>query len=148
MSKELHPSARFKAPNTILTGTPLKNILDRKLIALIAESFADAHAKFETASFQKAANTGLDEHELVGRGLHIAKALASHLPEEFPAAAKIIIASFGPELSKTEKNGLAPFFYLPHAHFISTYGLEHPEDGLQANYELTKRFTAEFSIRP
>jgi 3-methyladenine DNA glycosylase AlkC len=51
-------------------------------------------------------------------------------------------------LSKTESNGLSPFFYLPHAHFISTYGLKHPEEGLRANYELTKRFTAEFSIRP
>ena len=148
MSNTSHPSARFKAPNSILSGSPLKNLLDRKLIALIAESFTHAHQEFDANRFQKTANLGLDEHELVGRGLHIARALAAHLPEDFPKASKILIASFGPELSKTDKNGLAPFYYLPHAHYIATYGLEHPADGLRANYELTKRFTAEFSIRP
>lgn len=43
---------------------------------------------------------------------------------------------------------MAPFFYFPHAHLIATYGVSSFESGMQANYEITTRFTAEFSIRP
>jgi len=53
----------------------------------------------------------------------------------------------GPELTRTEGNGLAPFFYLPHALLIAK-GVDHFQIGMEANYELAKRFTAEFSIRP
>ena len=58
-------------------------------------------------------------------------------------------------LTNTEDNGLAVFFYLPHNSFISTYGLDSAfndgkdpfENSMKAQYELTKRFSAEFSIR-
>jgi 3-methyladenine DNA glycosylase AlkC len=43
---------------------------------------------------------------------------------------------------------MAGFFYLPHGYFIAEHGLEDFEPAMRANYELTKRFTAEFSIRP
>jgi len=36
----MHPSERFAAPGSILTGVPLKLLFDAKLVALIAESFA------------------------------------------------------------------------------------------------------------
>lgn len=39
---------------------------------------------------------------------------------------------------------------MPHSHFMAKYGLEeeHFEISINALYEVTKRFTAEFSIRP
>src|SRR5829696_3962924 len=70
------------------------------------------------------------------------------LPADFRQLAPILIASMGPELAKTADNGLAPFFYLPHAHIIAAHGVTHFELGMKANFELTRRFTAEFSIRP
>jgi 3-methyladenine DNA glycosylase AlkC len=45
-------------------------------------------------------------------------------------------------------NGMAPFFYLPHVFFIRDYGLGHFAVSMAAQYELTQRFTAEFSLRP
>ncbi|MDD9945069.1 MAG: DNA alkylation repair protein, partial [Myxococcales bacterium] len=64
------------------------------------------------------------------------------------AASEIVIASLGPPLQQTEGNGLRVFFFLPHASFIATSGSAHFDAGMAANYELTRRFTAEFSIRP
>jgi len=43
---------------------------------------------------------------------------------------------------------MASFIYMPHCVFVAEYGLDHFELSMRANYELTKRFTAEFSIRP
>jgi len=66
------------------------------------------------------------------------------------------LASLTPPLNGTEDNGLAVLFYLPHVSFVATYGL-NPEDNngqdpfetsMRAQYELTKRFSAEFSMRP
>ncbi len=41
-----------------------------------------------------------------------------------------------------------PFFYLPHTIFVAEHGLDHFELSMKAQYELTKRFSAEGSIRP
>jgi 3-methyladenine DNA glycosylase AlkC len=74
--------------------------------------------------------------------------MAAHLPASFDALAPLLVQSFGPPLAATEGNGLAPFFYFPHSQLIATRGVSSFASGMQANYELTQRFTAEFSIRP
>lgn len=143
-----HPAERFQAPGTILTGVPLKELMGRDLIRLIGESFAAVVPSFRRRPFESEAIQGLDGLELSGRATHIARALASRLPSDFDSAAPLLMASLGPELTATEGNGLAPFFYYPHAAFIAEFGVDHFESGMRANYELTKRFTAEFSLRP
>lgn len=78
-----------------------------------------------------------------------------HLPQTYSQAIEIILESLTPPLKQTEGNGMAVFFYLPHSSFIAKYGMnaqfndgEDPfELSMQAQYELTKWFTAEFSIR-
>jgi 3-methyladenine DNA glycosylase AlkC len=42
---------------------------------------------------------------------------------------------------------MAPFFYLPHVLFVAAHGLGHFDVSMRAQYELTKRFSAESSIR-
>ncbi len=42
---------------------------------------------------------------------------------------------------------MAPFLYLPHVFYVAQYGLDHFEASMHAQYELTQRFSAEFSIR-
>lgn len=43
---------------------------------------------------------------------------------------------------------MAPFFYLPHTMFVAEHGLDRFDVSMRAQYELTKRFSAEASIRP
>ncbi|MGH8436765.1 MAG: DNA alkylation repair protein, partial [Pseudomonas sp.] len=50
-------------------------------------------------------------------------------------------------LANTEGNGMAPFLYLPHVCYVMEYGVDHLETSLDLQYELTKRFSAEYSIR-
>ena len=82
--------------------------------------------------------------------------LRRHLPPAYDDAIAILTRSLTPVLSRTEGLGLAVFFYLPHVSFIALYGLDPAENGgrdpfetsMAAQYELTRRFSAEFSMRP
>jgi 3-methyladenine DNA glycosylase AlkC len=78
------------------------------------------------------------------------------LPPAYDDAIAILTRSLTPPLSCTEGLGLAVFFYLPHVSFVTLYGLDPAENGgrdpfetsMAAQYELTRRFSAEFSMRP
>jgi 3-methyladenine DNA glycosylase AlkC len=143
-----HPAQRFIAPSTIQHGAPLKELMGRKLVALIAESLAEVLPEFDLKRFQARACRGLDKLELKERASNIAHAMAEQMPADFDELAPLLIKSFGPTLQATDGNGLAPFFYFPHAQLIAAYGVSSFEGGMKANYEITTRFTAEFSIRP
>jgi 3-methyladenine DNA glycosylase AlkC len=143
-----HPAQRFVAPATIQQGAPLKELIGRPLISLIGESLAQVATGFDRKRFQTRAARRLAKLELKERALHIARAMAEQLPPDFDDAAPLLVKSLGPPLAATEGNGLAVFFYLPHSQLIATYGVAKFESGMAANYELTQRFTAEFSIRP
>ncbi|MEI9813226.1 MAG: DNA alkylation repair protein [Acidobacteriota bacterium] len=125
-------------------ASQLKHFFDSKLIGGIALDFKRAHAAFDATSFVKDCQRGLDELELLARGWHIAEALRRHLPSDFAAASQILLRSLGPA---AESSGMASFRFLPHTCFVSKYGIDDFENSMRLQYELTQRFSAEFSIR-
>lgn len=127
---------------------PLKNSYGPEIPTKIAGMIAAIYPAFDGETFLRDVLDGYEALELMPRGRHIAKALRGHLPEDYAQAIKILVASMGPITDGTESSGMAPFLYLPHSFFIAEYGLDHFDLSLQAQYELTQRFTAEFSIRP
>lgn len=147
-SSNIHPAQRFIAPASIQPGVPLKELLDGRLVKLIGESLVQAVPGFDVRRFQARAVRDLDKLELKERALSIAQAMAEQLPAAFDELSPLLIRSLGPPLVRTAGNGLAPFFYFPHTHLIATSGLSSFDSGMAANYEITQRFTAEFSIRP
>jgi 3-methyladenine DNA glycosylase AlkC len=96
------------------------------------------------------AASGLETLELLDRGRHIARVLAAHLPPDYPEAVAVLLRSLGPEHATDELlgAGMAPFFYFPHTIFVAERGLDHFDLSMRVQYELTKRFSAESSIRP
>lgn len=145
-----------KAPSSIVKGASLKELLGDEAIACLAWNISLVLPNFDVKSFRAAALDGIDTLGLMDRGPHIARALRRFLPGRFDRAANVLLATLTPPLGQTEKNGLAVFFYHPHASFVSEYGIDpiHNEGtdafdvAMNAQYELTKRFSAEFSIRP
>jgi len=128
---------------------PLKTFFSPELVQRLAADLLRVHADFPAAQFIEQACAGLAGLELLDRGRHIARTLASCLPE-YPRAISILLDSLGPEHASDELAGagMAPFFYLPHTLYVAEYGLDHFDLSLQAQLELTRRFSAEFSIRP
>jgi 3-methyladenine DNA glycosylase AlkC len=127
---------------------PLKNGFGPAVVRDIAQTIGAVHPPFDRRSFIAAALDGFDTLELMPRARHIAAALRRFLPDDYARAANILIESLGPKLERDAGNGMAPFFYLPHVFYVAAHGLEHFELSMRAQYELTQRFTAEFSIRP
>ncbi len=136
------------APQSIQKGVPLKLLLDQEAIAQLAENIHLVYSKFDTAGFVIDAQKDITPLGIKERGTHIAVALKEYLPADYSEAITIILKSLTPPLDKTEGNGLAGMFYMPHCSFIAQYGLGHFDISMNAQYELTKRFTCEYSIRP
>ena len=144
------------APTSIQKGVPLKHLLGREAVECLARNVSIAFSEFDAEAF---CNTALDELEPLGileRGQKLARALWLYLPPNFSSAIDILLNSLTPPLTKTDDLGLAVFFYLPHVCFVAEYGLDATynnghdpfEVSMMAQYELTQRFSAEFSIRP
>jgi len=126
---------------------PLKNQFGVEIPGNIARMISRSFPAFKQDAFVKDALDGYEALDLMPRGWKIARTLRGYLPVNYPAAAEILIASLGPKLDKTEGNGMDTFLYLPHVFFVAEYGLDHFDVSMRAQYELTQRFTAEFSIR-
>ena len=126
---------------------PLKNFYTPAVIRRLAGEIARAWPAFPRVRFVRAATRNLDALELVERARQTATALGTLLPADRKQALAILEGSLGPERTSTEGEGMAVFFYLPHVLFVSTYGLDHFEEAMRLQHALTRRFTAEFSIR-
>lgn len=127
---------------------PLKNQYGPDIPRKIAAMIAKVHKPFNSKAFLKSALAGYDDLELTQRGWQMAHALREHLPDSYPKAVKVLLKSLGSKLEHDDgQMGMASFLYLPHVQFVAEYGLDHFEESMQAQYELTQRFTAEFSIR-
>lgn len=144
------------APRSIQKGSSLATLLDREAIDCLAHNIALVHPKFDAAAFRDTALDGLKPLAILQRGQHLAKALRVHLPKRYADAVDVLIRSLTPPLTQTNELGLAVFFYLPHVSFVATYGLDAEHNGgedpfetsMRAQHELTRRFSAEFSMRP
>lgn len=126
---------------------PLKNQFGRDVPRRIGAQIAGVAPFFDARAFLRDVEHGYDALELMPRARHIAHTLRVHLPKPYVDALGILMASMGPAVPRAEKEGMAAFFYLPHVCFIAQFGLDDFEASMQAQYELTQRFTAEFSIR-
>lgn len=127
---------------------PLKNYFNESFIDRIAQMFLQVAPELDWKLFKKQAQIGFETLELLDRARHIANCLARALPADFPQAAQIVIDSLGPAHEVEQHSGMEAFIYLPHCMFVAHHGLNHFDAAMRANYELTKRFTAEFSVRP
>jgi 3-methyladenine DNA glycosylase AlkC len=144
------------APKSIQKGFPLKMVLDSGAVKQLAENLHHVHASFDKEGFIDAAMNGIAELSITQRSAHIAEVMRKYLPETYSEAIEIILLSLTAALKETEGNGLAVLFYMPHCSFVAKYGVDSVynngidpfETSMNAQYELTKRFTCEYSIRP
>jgi 3-methyladenine DNA glycosylase AlkC len=144
------------APRSIQKDNPIKFLLDSEAIDCLAHNIGLVHSAFDGQAFKQLALTNIAPLEFMDRSAHIAAALKATLPAKFSDATEILLDTLTPPNVHTERLGLSVFFYLPHTRFVADYGRDAQHNGgedpfeaaMRAQYELTRRFTAEFSIRP
>ena len=126
---------------------PLKNLYGAEVPRAVAEMIFAVYPRFGREAFLREVLRGYEALELLERGRKIARAMREYLPDDYSKALRIVLASSRVEV-KPRDHAMASFLYYPHLHFVGTYGLDDFEESMTALHELTKKFTAEFSIRP
>lgn len=126
---------------------PFKNLLDVTVVRALASELEAAWPDFPRRRFIADASRGLDALELKARAQHIANALRSALPDDATAAMEVVTRALGKPLEVTQGYGTTVFRYLPYSTFLFDVGPRDVETALEANRQLTMRFSAEFSIR-
>lgn len=144
-----HPITRFEAPSSIQHGCSLAALLSHRAIELIGESFGSS---LDVDTFVSEAVESVQGKGLKARALAIANCLREALPSHDASALAALRASWGPGLTDTKDNGLQGLFYMPHSALLGGFADTKDDElfaaALDANFELTCCFTAEFSIRP
>lgn len=128
--------------------TRLKHYLGGEAVLSISADIRRAHRRFGQVSFIRQATQGLAQLELFDRARHIASCLRESLPRDFRKALRILVDSLGPPLSRPGYGSYVNLKVLPLTVFVSTFGMNTPIPSLNALREMTRRFTAEFDIRP
>jgi hypothetical protein len=125
----------------------LKHLFNEGVVRSIAADISQHYQQFDDARFVADCMDGLEGLELTQRATHIAEAMQRVLPDDFPTSSRIIEASLGPELGDGDGWGMEPLRYWPHMFYVARYGLGDFEASMRFQYELTKRSTAEGSLR-
>jgi 3-methyladenine DNA glycosylase AlkC len=147
-----HPFTRFVAPMSIPRGAgSLAELLSPTTIRLIGESFVPCTPAFDLEKFSAEATAAADGLAFKAKAVAIGKVLRAHMPADDAAALKCLRGSWGPESTDSDAWGLRGMFYMPHSCVLGGFATSYSNKvflaGLAANYELTRRFTAEFSLR-
>ncbi len=130
-----------------MTRRKLQNLFDGNLVHDVASDLSRADPAFDAAGFVESALEGLDRLALTARAWHLAEALQKYLPQPFSRAAEVLLASLGPELPGSGEVGLSALRYMPHVFWVQKYGLDDFEAAMRVQYQLTRRVSAESSIR-
>ncbi len=142
-------------PRSIQKGSSLADLLDADAIECLVHNLSLAYPRLDRAGFGRQARAGLESLGIMDRGRHLAGVMREHLPAVYEEAVEVLVDSLTPPLAATEDLGLGVFFHLPHVFFVARYGLDPEgnagrdpfEASMRAQYEITRRFSAEFSIR-
>jgi 3-methyladenine DNA glycosylase AlkC len=134
---------------------PFKNIFNEQTVKKISKEIKQVYKPFKKADFDKECLKTLETLELKDRVRLISSKLEKYLTEDYKNNITILLAILADE-SEHEQNewdgknskGISGFITWPLAHYIEEHGLDDLESSMQGMYEITKRFTAEFAIRP
>ncbi len=133
---------------------PFKEFFNKKVVGWTASHLKRSYPAFDEEGFVQASCKDFPALELKQRSNAIRDTLVDYLPEDFQTATDILVNSLAPEDRDESVNfgsaseGVHGWMIQPMADFLALRGLDHPEVAMPALAEMTKRFTAEFAVRP
>ncbi|MEP1207371.1 MAG: DNA alkylation repair protein [Rhizobiaceae bacterium] len=133
---------------------PFKNSFNPQMIARMGGHLARANVDFDADSFVRLACDDLEKLELKQRSNQIKDALVSTLGDDFHAACQTMINALHPvddaQLGNMsmDDDGIRGWPIMPMADVVAERGLEDFDYSMDVLAELTRRFSAEFAIRP
>lgn len=127
----------------------LKNNIHPELVQQIADGIRRTYPDFDHETFTSTILADLETLELKERVALIARTMRTCLPQDYPQAIALLLTLL-PDEKGTYQDGMFSdnWHIWTIAHFVQEYGLDHFEESVHAMYEITKRWSSEFAIRP
>jgi 3-methyladenine DNA glycosylase AlkC len=133
---------------------PFKNLFNPVMVDAMAGHLARAAPGFDAAAFAADAVEGFATLELKARAARIAAALEAHLPAGWEGV-EAMLAALHPEeaapiSAAMDGAGVRGWAVMPMAEVVAARGLAEGriDAALEALAAMTKRFSAEFAVRP
>jgi 3-methyladenine DNA glycosylase AlkC len=133
---------------------PFKNLFSRALVTDIGAHLAARAPGFDRAGFEAMAGDGLEALELKARAAQITRALDAHLPADFAEACALMLAALHPETgglsdsTPSDARGLRGWAVMPMADVVVARGFPDFDLAMRTLGAMTRRFSAEFAVRP
>jgi 3-methyladenine DNA glycosylase AlkC len=128
-------------------GPAFKSWIRRSTLAPVAAALAAARPGFDAAGFLDAACAGLEPLALKARVVQVADALRARLHPDWPTALAHLVDALPPALDgEADLTGHTAWW--PVLTVVERHGLGHPDASLAALRQMTRRFSAEFAVRP
>lgn len=126
----------------------LKLWFDGELAALLADKILALNTEFSKDIFVTEIDDLVSSLELKDRVELIADKLDDSLSGTYLEKLEILVKILGPENPNETGMFTEGYWVMPIAKFVEKYGLDHPNESLEAIGEITKRNTGEYAIRP
>ncbi len=126
----------------------LKLWFDKDLAVLLADKLLESGTVIDKKSFVTAVENQADALELKDRVECIADALHTHLSKNYVDNIMAMLRILGPENEKETGMFKEYYWVMPIAKYVEKYGLSDFDISMEAIYEITKRNTGEYTIRP
>ncbi|AJH76468.1 DNA alkylation repair enzyme family protein [Bacillus cereus ATCC 4342] len=127
---------------------PLKFLFNEELAEKMADSICKHDPTFSKRNFVSSVTCNVENLELKQRIEVMADELHNALQKDFNAAIHILLKILGPENTTEVGTFTNGYMYMPIAKYVEKYGLNDFETSFNTMYEITKRNTAEYAIRP
>ncbi len=136
---------------------PFKNVFSQQLVLNLGIQLQRVYPQFDQQRFVGAINCELDHLELKQRSDLICQQLTRFLPENFIESGEILrrmldetvdVNARDATMANTQPQGIDGWVIMPLADYVAKNGMQHLALSMMLLKEMTKRFTAEFAIRP
>lgn len=128
--------------------TKAKYYYNRDLAILLANKIKNVFNDFDDEKFVKKISNSIDDLELKARVEVFSDVLFEFLPDKYNEAILILLQILGPALEKETGMFSEGFWLMPVARYVEKYGANDFDISINAIYEITKRHTGEYAVRP
>ncbi|MDF1837902.1 MAG: DNA alkylation repair protein [Planctomycetota bacterium] len=127
---------------------PFKNLINDSVALWLGERVGDVWSGFPMKAYRASFEGRLDPLELKARAQLVGTVLRNALPGDTVEALQILTEAIRatPEIGQDDLQSGWPMFSINS--LVVDFGVDHPKASLELLYEVTKRFTSEFGIRP
>jgi len=125
-----------------------RDYYDRKTAQLLADKIKSAYSSFDSESFVDQITEAVEGKEFKDRQHIFAQAMETYLTPDYTQNLAILTKILGPELETEEGMFTHGYWLWPVGTYVERNAILDEKASVDFIYELTKRFTGEFAIRP